>query len=237
MKVNLNHSNKALISIIENPSQIITLDANILIAPDRSSVTNTKIGFEKFKKYWLDPIFHAFPNLALHEAVHEEILESSVRNYLDIKMNSDPPKMIIHRDSSLTELEKSLRDTVEAKIVPHTKYEPLIDNKADKGEVKSLCYIAVKELLYFAAHDNNAIQLIEKSKEWSTGLDNVQAIKMYELIYYLYKSKTSDKDAMRMFYKYYYYLTNREKSTNPNWGDFLVDMENLYKEYDSFFNS
>jgi hypothetical protein len=30
--------------------------------------------------------------------------------------------------------------------------------------------IAVKGLLYFAAHDNNAIQLIEKSAEWSTGL-------------------------------------------------------------------
>jgi len=100
-----------------------------------------------------------------------------------------------------------------------------------RGEVKSLSFIAVKGLLYFAAHDNNAIQLIEKSEEWSTGLDNVQAIKMYELIYYLYGNDLADKTAMKMLYKYQYYLTDREKSTNPNWGDFSSTMDNLYASY------
>lgn len=100
-------------------------------------------------------------------------------------------EIAFHQKSSftktLTEVEKILRDTIESRIASHAKYEPLLDNKDDCGEVKSLSYIAVKGLIYFAANDNNAIQLIEKSEEWSTGLDNVQAIKMYELIYYLYR--------------------------------------------------
>lgn len=35
MKIKLTKPNPALLSIIENPEQIITLDANFLIAPDR----------------------------------------------------------------------------------------------------------------------------------------------------------------------------------------------------------
>lgn len=64
-------------------------------------------------------------------------------------------------------------------------------------------------LLYFAAHDSNAIQLVEKAEAWSTGLDNVQAIKMYELIYYLYIMNLSEKQSLKILYKYQCYLTNR----------------------------
>ena len=187
MKINLTHPNPALISIIEDPEQIITLDANFLIAPDRRPITKKGIRFEQFKEIWLDPIFSVFPNLAIHEAVYDELVGISPQNYVDAKRDSIPPEIIIHKDSSLTEVEKILRDTIESKIASLTKYDPMLDNKDDRGEVKSLSYIAVKGLLYFAANDNNAIQLIEKSEEWSTGLDNVQAIKMYELIYYLYR--------------------------------------------------
>ena len=77
---------------------------------------------------------------------------------------------------SMVSIEKVLRDSIEAKIYPHTNYEPNIDNKDDRGEVKSLSFIAAKGLLYFAAHDNNVVQLIEKAEEWSIRLDNVQAI-------------------------------------------------------------
>lgn len=69
MKINLTNPNPALISIIENPKQIITLDANFLIPPDRSRISKNEIEFNKFKKIWLDPIFCAFQNLAIHEAV------------------------------------------------------------------------------------------------------------------------------------------------------------------------
>ncbi len=229
MKINLANPNSALISIIDDPNQIITLDANFLIAPDRRPIAKRGIRFEQFKEIWLDPIFRAFPNLAIHESVYDELVGISPQSYVDAKRDSSPPQIIIHKDNSLTEVEKILRDTIESKIAAHTKYEVLLDNKADRGEVKSLAYIAVKGLLYFAANDNNAIQLIEKSEEWSTGLDNVQAIKMYELIYYLYRNNLADKTAMKMLYKYQYCLTELEKKTNLGWGDFSAIMESLYK--------
>ncbi len=231
MKINLTHPNPAFISIIEAPKQIITLDANFLIAPDRSSITRIGIRFEQFREIWLDPIFNVFPNLAIHEAVYDELIGISCQDYIDEKRDKKPPEIIIHKDGSLTGVEKILRDSIESRIASHTKYEPLLDNKDDRGEVKSLSYIAVKGLLYFAANDNNAIQLIEKSEEWSTGLDNVQAIKMYELIYYLHRNDLADKTAMKMLYKYQYYLTNCEKSTNPSWGDFTSSMDRLYESY------
>ena len=186
MKISL-IQNPALINIISDPLQIITLDANFLIPPSRKQLINRDINFEYFSKIWLDPIFKAFPNLAIHEAVYDELVEASSKKYITSKINDKPPTIIIHKDSSLNETEKMLRDTIEEKIAIHTKYEPALDNKDDRGEVKALSFIAVKGLLYFAANDYNAIQLIEKSEVWSTGLDNVQAIKMYELIFYLHK--------------------------------------------------
>jgi hypothetical protein len=104
----------------------------------------------------------------------------------------------------------------------------VLNNKDDRGEVKSLAYIATKGLLFFAAHDNNAIQLVEKSKEWSTGLDNVQAIKMYEIVYYLYTKKLAKAKDLRILYKYQYYLTKKEKAENPEWGIFKNSMDKLY---------
>lgn len=104
----------------------------------------------------------------------------------------------------------------------------MINNKDDRGEVKSLAYIATKGLLYFAAHDNNAIQLIEKSDDWSTGLDNVKSIQMYEIIYYLYMNDLSSKKDLRILYKYQYYLTKKEKQENPEWGEYISRMDVLY---------
>lgn len=229
MKVNFTHPNPALISIIDNPEQIITLDANFLIAPNRRSITNRDISFEQYREIWLDPIFSIFPNLAIHESVYDELVGISSQNYVDDKRGSIPPKIIIHKDSSLTEVERILRDSIESIIASHTKYEPLLDNKDDRGEVKSLSYIAVKGLPYFATNDNNAIQLIEKSAEWSTGLDNIHAIKMYELFYYLHRNNLADRTAMKMLYKYHYYMTDWEKGANPNWGDFSTNMDCLYE--------
>lgn len=230
MKIDVTTSNPALVSIIQDPSQIITLDANFLIPPNRSQA-KVVISFKQFQEIWLDPIFSAFPNLAIHESVYDELVKESPKNYVDAKYNDVPPGILIHKDSLLSEVEKLLRDTIESKIAPLTKYEPLLDNKHDRGEVKSLSYIAVKGLLYFAAHDNNALQLVEKSKLWSTGLDSVQAIKMYELIFYLHTKGLSNKKALRALYKYQYHLTDYEQKTNPEWGDFILAMEKLYSAY------
>lgn len=120
---------------------------------------------------------------------------------------------------------------IESRIYPYTKYEPQIDNKDGRGEVKSPSYIRVKGLLYFAAHDNNALQLIEKAGECYTGLDNIKVIHMFELIYYLYLKNKKDRKLLRMLYKYQYYLTEDEKRTNSELGDFISQMNGLYQDY------
>ncbi|WHH59762.1 hypothetical protein [Petroclostridium sp. X23] len=228
MDIHLSSPNPTLVSIFSNPGQVITLDANFLIPPDRSRYANKSFDFLVFQRIWLEPIFEAFPNLAIHEAVYDELVLPSVRTYIDTNINNSPPRLTIHKDSSLTAEEYMLRNSIEEKIYPLTKYDPLLDNKDDRGEVKSLAYIAVKGLIYFATHDSNTVQLIEKAEEWMTGLDNVQVIKMYELIFYLYKTDKSENKALRMLYKYQYYLTSHEKQKNPEWGQFINAMEALY---------
>lgn len=172
MKVELNSHNSALSSIFGEPEQIITMDANFLIPPYRSRYVKRGFDFSLFREIWLDPI------------------------------DDSPARLIVHRDSSLTVEERVLRDSIEMRIFPLTKYDLMIDNKDDRGEVKSLAYVAVKGLPYFAAHDTNVIRLIEKAEEWSTGLDNVQVVKMYELIFYLCKLDLGDKKSLRRLYKY-----------------------------------
>jgi hypothetical protein len=230
MKVDLTSSNPGLESIFKHPDQIITMDANFLIPPDRSKHARYSFDFPKFKQVWLEPIFDAFPNLAIHEAVYDELVLPSIQTYIEEIINGTPPRLIVHHDEALTDQEKVLRHSIEERIYPLTKYDPLLENKDDRGEVKSLAYIAVKDLLYFAAHDSNAIQLVEKAEEWTTGLDNVQAIKMYELIFYLNKMNKGDKKSLKMLYKYQYYLTPYEQRTNPEWGQFIEAMEELYSD-------
>ena len=229
MKVDAVTVNPALVSLYGNPNQIVTLDANFLIPPDRHFLSIKDIPFPQFKALWLDPVFDTFPNLAIHEAVHDELLSLSIKTFIQSKLDATPPRIIIHRDSSLTRVEQMLRASIEARIYPHTLYEPQLNNCADRGEVKTLSYIAVKGLLYFAAHDHNAIQLVEKAESWSTGLDTIQAIKMYEIIFYLYVKNPAIRKSLRILYKYQYYLTDREKDTNPEWGIFIKDMETLYR--------
>jgi rRNA-processing protein FCF1 len=212
--------NPSLKDIFDNPKQIITMDANFLICPNRRELD---FPFEKFIEIWLDPIFKAFSNLAIHQAVYEELIDINSKNYIDSQEN-----LIMHRDTSLNATESRLRNTIEEKIAINTKYIVEEDNKDDRGEVKSLAFIAVKDYLYFASNDYNAITLVENSQEWETGLDNVRAIKMYELIYYLYKKELAKSKDLRILYKYQYYLTKREKSINPKWGEFISSMNNIY---------
>jgi hypothetical protein len=95
--------------------------------------------------------------------------------------------------------------------------------------VKTLAYIAVKGLLYFAAQEHNALQLVEMAESWSTGLDTVKTIKMYEIIYFLYVRFPPTKGSLRILYKYQYHLTSKEKTINPEWGVFIREMELLYQ--------
>ena len=139
------------------------------------------------------------------------------------------PKITIHKDSQLSPMESMLQATIEGKIYIYTNYDPDLDRSLDRGEVKTLSYIAVKKLPYFATHDSNAIRLVEDAESLNTGLDTIQVIKMYELIYLLYIQYPSLKKSLRFLYKYQYYLTKHEKSINLEWGTFIEEMNSLYE--------
>jgi hypothetical protein len=174
-------ANSALISLIEDFAQIISVDANFLIPPDRSREVRgaQAITFHAFRKFWLDPLFVTFPYLAIHEAVYEELVNSSSRTYVKEKIENG--QMILLSDQDLDERESAYRAMIESQIAAHTAYDPEIDNKDDRGEVKSLAYIATKQLLYFCSRDSRALRLLSDPFKNTIGLFSVSAVHAYEL--------------------------------------------------------
>ena len=116
------------------------------------------------------------------------------------------------------------------KIAVHSMYNPAKDNAKDRGEVRTLSFMAVKQFMFFAANDSLPVRLIKDAAKLETGLDDMQIVQMYELIYYLYKKNKYDKKALRILYKYQYYLTNGDKRVNPEWGSFIEQMDALYSK-------
>jgi hypothetical protein len=230
MKVDTSVANIALKSIFKDKTQVIALDANFLIAPNRTRPNvNANISFSKFKDIWLEPMFDTFPNLSVHTAVYEEIVNSPEKSYVDSKVNANPPRLIVLSDDNLSELEKAIRNTKEAVIARPTNYSPDLDNKDDRGEVKTLAYISTKDIIYFASNDYNAIRLVEETEKLGTSLENVRMLKFYDLIFYFYKtSEEINKKQLRMLYKYLYYLTKDEQEKNPSWNEFIIECEKLY---------
>lgn len=230
MKVDTREVNLAFQSILQNPSQKVFLDANFFIPPDRSEVAKVKAySFTDFKECWLIPLLSEFSGLAIHESVYDELVAESVKKYADEQKNSNPPKLKIHYDSELTSKEEALRNTYMNKIAVHSLYNPTRDNAKDRGEVRSLSFMAVKQFLFFGANDSLPVRLIKDAAKLGTGLDNMQIVQMYELIYYLYKTDRYDKKALRILYKYQYYLTYGDKRVNPEWGSFIEQMDVLYR--------
>ena len=144
MKVNVSTKNTALSQLLEDETQTIFLDANFLIPPDRSKMGARPISFQKYSEIWLDSIFDAFPNLAVHESVYDELVEESAKSYADAKSSESPTKLRVYMDDELSEIEKSLMQTYIRKMAAYSKYIPERDNSKDRGEVKSLSYMAVK---------------------------------------------------------------------------------------------
>jgi len=216
--------------LLNNNKQLVTVDANFFIPPDRSREASQikPFGFDKYRDAWIIPLIEAFPDIAIHEAVYAEILGVS-RPLIDAYINSSPSKLLLLKDSSLNAQETILRDTMERRIAVNTSYNPFLDNKDDRGEVKSLAYIATKGLLYFCSHDAGALTLIEKADELDTGLQGIGAIRRYEILYYILKTSEIDPDSIRILYKYMYYLTHSDKECNPGWGEFVNQMDKLYK--------
>lgn len=228
MKVDTKNKNKALESLFVDPTQIIFLDANFFIPPDRSGLKVRPIPFSKFSEIWLDPIFEEFSNLAVHEAVYNELVVSEVKEYADAKQSENPSKLRVYSDTDLTIIENSLMETYISRLAEYSQYVPELDNVKDRGEVKSLSFMAVKKFLYFAANDTLPRRLIRDADKLQTGLDDMELLEMFDVIYYLYCTDRYPKDGLWLLYKYEYYLTPREKKENPNWGDFIQAMDCLY---------
>ena len=229
MKVDTKEVNPAFQSIIQNHGQKVFLDANFFIPPDRSEVAKVRAySFTDFKECWLIPLLSEFTGLAIHESVYDELVADSVKEYADEQTSCIPSKLRIHYDSELSGLEEALRNTYINKIAVHSLYNPTRDNAKDRGEVRSLSFMAVKQFLYFAANDALPVRLIKDAAKLLTGLDDMQIVQMYELIYYLYKTGRYDNKALRILYKYQYYLTAGDKRINPEWGCFVEQMDLLY---------
>lgn len=231
MRVDTQQINPAFQSLLQDPEQKIFLDANFFIPPDRSKLGKIKpYKFETFKEYWLVPLMTEFSGLSIHESVYDELVADKVREYTDEQATGVPPKLKIHYDKELSDSELAMMNYYIAKIAVHSMYDPGSDNAKDRGEVRSLSYMAVKKFLYFAANDALPIRLIKNADKLNTGLDDMEVVQMYELIYYLFKTGKYDKGQIRILYKYQYYLTPNDKKTNPEWGLFIEQMDKTYNK-------
>ena len=163
------------------PEQTIFLDANFFIPPDRSVMGTKPIPFLKFCEIWLDPIFDVFPNLAIHESVYRELVTDMVRDYVDSRQKEKPPRLRVYTDAELSEVEMALMQAYISKLALYSQYIPERDNAKDRGEVRSLSFMAVKKFLYFAANDTLPMNLIRKADALRTGLDEMELLEMYDV--------------------------------------------------------
>ena len=69
-------------------------------------ISKKSFNFALFKKVWIEPIFNEFPKLAIYESVYDELVGMELRNYVENLRQENPPKIIIHFDSELTEIER-----------------------------------------------------------------------------------------------------------------------------------
>lgn len=182
MRVDVEKKNPALESLFTDPEQTIFLDANFFIPPDRSRMGTKPIPFLKFCEIWLDPIFDAFPNLAIHESVYHELVADAVKKYADERQSESPSHLRVYKDAELNEAEQALMQAYISKLAEYSQYIPERDNAKDRGEVRSLSFMAVKRFLYFAANDTLPMNLIRKADELHTGLDDMELLEMYDVI-------------------------------------------------------
>ena len=105
-KVNINSTNKALISLINNPKQLLVVDANFFIPPNRSREQLKPISFKSFKSVWLDHLINTFNPIIIHEAVYEEFQTKDVKDFVDNCMKNIPQLVNIVKDSDLNSMEQ-----------------------------------------------------------------------------------------------------------------------------------
>ncbi len=176
MSTNIDNINPALESLFGDPEQTIFLGANFFIPPDRSRMRTKPIPFLKFCEIWLDPIFDAFPNLAIHESVYHELVADAVKKYADERQSENPSRLRVYKDAELNEAEQALMQAYISKLAEYSQYIPEMDNEKDRGEVRTLSFMAVRRFLYFAANDTLPMNLIRKADELHTGLSEMELL-------------------------------------------------------------
>lgn len=231
MIVDVSRKNKSFESLMYDKEQVVFLDANFFIPPDKTKLCSKcrPISFNIFKEIWLDPIFSEFTGLAIHEAVYDELVGDICKEYVNLKKEAKPSRLRVFFDSELSDKENALMISCLNKIAEHSCYDPIVNNSHDRGEVKSLAFMRAKNFLFFASNDNMPIRLIEEAEKLGTGLEEQGIIKMYEIIYYLYNTQKYNNEKLKALYKYQYRLTQKEKCDNPDWGVFIESMDSLYK--------
>jgi hypothetical protein len=200
MKVDISHKNSALEKLIEDPSITIFMDANLFIPPDRGG-KGKPMSFDMFRSIWLDPLFSTLSGLSIHESVYDEFVQDDVKSYVDTKKSAKSNPITVHYNKNMNVTEQSLMQTYINMIAQHSQYIPARDNKKDRGEVLSLAYMAAKGFIYFSANDFLPIRLIQEASSLKTGLDNLQIIQMYEMIYYLVKHNAGDKQTLKQHFE------------------------------------
>lgn len=229
MDVDLTAPNPGFQALLDNPDSLIVVDANFFMPPDRTNLqAKHKYSFEEYRTMWIDPMRKRFPNMAIHEAVLQELVDPCSSQFAKTCIAGKPPSLRLLCDSSLTPTEEAIRTTKEQLIARYTNYDPFRDNKDDRGEVKSLAHMGTKGYTYFSTHDAKALRLIENAEILGTTLDELRVIHFYEGIYYLFKMGDMERDRARKLYRYLYFLTNREKRWNPGWDVFCAGMDKLY---------
>lgn len=214
------------LTLISNPQTEIVLDACIIISPDRRNNIKApadrrhllKANFDQYKTNFLDLLFSYFSNISIHEAVNDkEIVDDEARRFTDEQLQKG--KLKILKDSDLTTTQMVVRNAVESLISQSTNYNISRDNKDDRGEVKTLSYVAAVGSFYFSSRDDNALELLNTFSTKTNTLSNINPIRFFELIFFL--NHLNKKDYYKYLYKLCYYMTEEEKKYNPNWGEFI----------------
>ncbi|MGL5765751.1 MAG: hypothetical protein ACRCX8_08935 [Sarcina sp.] len=226
MKIKFDKQNEGFLKILTGQLDTFLIDTNIFIPPDRSRENSQikAISFDFYRDNWIIPFIETFKPIGIHEAVYNEFQFTNIKTFINEHLE-DKTLLFLCTDCELTKHE----EIIESKIAKNTNYDPSIDNNRDKGEVKSLAYIATKGLPYFCSHDATAIRLIEDAETLDTCLENISAIQPFEVLYYFQKYNIVKTKILKMFFKYLYKLTIRESSYNPDWTEFISKMDALYK--------
>lgn len=150
MDVNTSAVNPGFLKMLKDPEETLVVDANFYIPPDRTNLgARSSYSFEEFQNIWIEPMHRLFPNIAAHEAVIQELVTSASARLTEAFVSaSEPPKLMVLSESSLSPWEQAICRQKEVLIARYTQYVPGLDNKDDRGEVKTLAYMGTVGLLF-----------------------------------------------------------------------------------------